>query len=314
MAGPTVVISTPGRQTLRLIIDAALDIGREGDGLLVADDRVSRRHARLEPGEAGSLRITDLNSANGVLVDGRRIDAAVDLQVGQTAIIGDTRIDFLSASPSTGTSTATEIRRSEAGPTSIERVAEAVTGGVAPGVVGVSDEPGTLTIAFSDIESSTERALKVGDTRWMEILNHHNALVAAHVDAHKGRIVKNQGDGFMMCFRSARQGLLASIGLQRDLAKMAETDAENAVRVRIGLHTGEVLQDDDGDLFGRHVVVAARIGALADGGQILVSNLLKQIAEPRGDLLFGDATEVALKGVDGQQLVHLVDWELSPID
>lgn len=314
MAGPTVVISSPGRQTLRLIIDAALDIGREGDGLLVADDRVSRRHARLEPGDDGTLIITDLDSANGVLVDGRRIETRVILETGQTAILGDTRIQVLAAGRSGGSSTATEIGRTEAGPTSIERVAEAVTGGIEPGVIGVSDEPGTLTIAFSDIESSTERALDVGDTRWMKILNHHNALVAAHVKAHKGRIVKNQGDGFMMCFRSARQGLLASIGLQRDLTKMEESDAENAVSVRIGLHTGEVLQDDDGDLFGRHVVVAARIGALADGRQILVSNLLKQIAEPRGDLLFGEATEVTLKGVDGLQLVHLVDWESSPID
>ena len=62
-------------------------------------------------------------------------------------------------------------------------------------------------------------------------------------------------------------------------------DRPTELRVRIGLHTGEVLVDDGGDLFGKHVVVAARIGASPQGGEILVSSLVQQIAEPRGDLV-----------------------------
>jgi class 3 adenylate cyclase len=311
MAHPTVRILSPGRQPLLLIIDSPIDIGREGDGLLLADDRISRRHARLEPTPDGSLRIVDLDSANGIEVDGVRVPTAL-LSPGESAMLGDTELMVSSARTSVGSSS-TVMSDPNRAPTMIEQVAEAVANDVQAVVVGVADEPGTLTIAFSDIESSTERGIAVGDVRWMEILAHHNALVAAHVDAHNGRIIKNQGDGFMLCFRSARQGVLAAIGLQRDLAALEVTDPDLAVRVRIGLHTGEVLQDDDGDIFGRHVVVAARIGALANGGQILVSNLLKQIAEPRGDLLFGPPVDAALKGVDGAYVVHDVDWKNTAI-
>ena len=76
----------------------------------------------------------------------------------------------------------------------------------------------------------------------------------------------------MLCFRSARGAIVAAIGIQRDLTRHGEAFPDEATRVRMGLHTGEVLGRDDGDLFGRHVVVAARIGALAEGGEILVSS------------------------------------------
>ena len=84
------------------------------------------------------------------------------------------------------------------------------------------------------------------------------------------------------------------------------------MRVRVGLHTGEVLVDDLGDLIGQHVVVAARIANLASGGQILVSSLVQQIAEPRGDLTFVAPREVELKGIKGTHLVYEVDWRAFP--
>ncbi len=77
----------------------------------------------------------------------------------------------------------------------------------------------------------------------------------------------------------------------------------------MGVHTGEVLARDDGDLFGKHVVVAARIGALADGAEILVSSLVRQIVEPRGDLAFASARDVELRGLGVIETVHAVDWD-----
>ena len=157
--------------------------------------------------------------------------------------------------------------------------------------------------------SSTQLAVAIGDTEWYEVLQRHHSLVDAHVRAHRGRIVKNQGDGYMLCFRSARQALLFSIGLQRDLERQHVEAPDLAVRVRVGLHVGEVMVDDTGDLIGRHVVVAARIADLADGGEILASALVKQIAEPRGDIAFVDPREVALKGIGGTEVVYRVDWQ-----
>ena len=87
---------------------------------------------------------------------------------------------------------------------SIEVVADAVVEELDAHVLGVDDEPGTLTVVFSDIERSTELALALGDAVWFDVLQRHGRLVSAHVRAHRGRIVKHQGDGYMLCFRSAR--------------------------------------------------------------------------------------------------------------
>ncbi len=321
-------VRTPNRRPLTVLLDGPLVIGRECDGLVLADQRVSRRHSSLEPID-GKVRVTDLDSSNGTVVNGRLITEPTMAADGDMITVGNTLVSIHAgerhgAGPAIRTELATPDQTHK---TSIEVVADAVDEDVAAQVVGAEDQPGTLTVVFSDIESSTELAVAMGDAAWFEILRRHHQLVSAHVEAHRGRIVKNQGDGYMLCFRSARQALLASIGVQRDLGRMgpampggrraAAVDSPDSggvdptaplLRVRIGAHTGEVMMQDDGDLFGRHVIVAARIGAVASGGQILVSNLLKQIAEPRGDIPFGPALEIRLKGIDGLALVHDVDW------
>jgi class 3 adenylate cyclase len=170
----------------------------------------------------------------------------------------------------------------------------------------------TLTIVFSDIESSTQMAVALGDKAWFDLLRRHHELVSAHVSAHRGRIVKNQGDGYMLCFRSARGAILAAIGIQRDLTRHGEAFPDQTTRVRMGLHTGEVLAGDDGDLFGKHVVIAARIGALADGAEVLVSSLVRQIVEPRGDLVFISPREVELRGLGAIETLYAVDWHAFP--
>lgn len=165
----------------------------------------------------------------------------------------------------------------------------------------------TVTIMFSDIESSTEHALQSGDRRWYEILQWHNQLIEQRVAAHAGFIVKNQGDGFMITFNSARRAIICASEIQQSLHRHAVASPNDAVRVRIGLHTGEAIRQDSGDLFGRHVIIAARVGALATGGEILVSSIVREIAAARGDLHFGESTVAELKGV-GEQTVYPVLW------
>ena len=77
--------------------------------------------------------------------------------------------------------------------------------------------------------------------------------------------------------------------------------------MRIGLHTGEAIRQDSGDLFGRHVIIAARVGGLANGAEILVSSIVREIASARGDLHFGEGNMAELKGV-GEQMVYPVLW------
>jgi class 3 adenylate cyclase len=95
--------------------------------------------------------------------------------------------------------------------------------------------------------------------------------------------------------------------MQRAFAERNESAAE-PIRVRMGLHTGEAIKEGD-DFFGKHVNLAARVAGQATGGEILVSSLLKELADSGGDITFGDAREVQLKGLSGSQRVFAIAWQ-----
>ncbi len=183
---------------------------------------------------------------------------------------------------------------------------------------------GTVTIMFSDIEGSTALAERLGDKRFMVLLREHNTLVRERVKAHGGFEVKSEGDGFMVAFQSARRALDCAIDIQRALAernagprrggsRTAPTteghgDATGAsIRVRIGLHSGETIKEGE-DFFGKNVILAARIASQAQGGEILVSSLLKALVDSAGDIAFGDGREVELKGLSGTHEIYSVEW------
>ena len=305
-----VTVRVPQRRPFTLVLDRRLEFGREGESIVIADSQVSRRHVALQPEADGRALVLDLDSSNGTTVDGVRVEEPMLVTPGSVVRIGNTTLEIGQAEFEARPASYTEIQSQLADhpPTSIDVVAESVSGRVSAQVLGVEREAGTLTIVFSDIESSTKMAVALGDRAWFDVLQRHHALVSAHVEGHGGRIVKHQGDGYMMCFRSARAALLACIGIQRDLARGAVDDPGHSLRVRMGLHTGEVLVDDDGDLFGKHVVVAARIANLAEGGEILVSSLVRQIAEARGDLPFAAPRAVELRGIGGVEMVSSLEW------
>ncbi|KKK48001.1 hypothetical protein LCGC14_3149510, partial [marine sediment metagenome] len=165
---------------------------------------------------------------------------------------------------------------------------------------------GTVTILFSDIEGSTAITERLGDRRWLELLRGHNAIVREQVAAHEGFEVKAAGDGFMLAFQSARSALQCAIDIQRAFAQHNES-ADEPIRVRIGLHTGEAIKEAD-DFYGKNVILAARIAGQAQGGEILVSSLLKELTESAGDIVFGEGREVELKGLAGPHRVFEVGW------
>lgn len=165
---------------------------------------------------------------------------------------------------------------------------------------------GTVTILFSDIEGSTEMTERLGDRRWLEVLHEHNAIIRRQVAECGGFEVKAEGDGFMLAFGSARTALGCAIEMQRALAERND-GAEEPIKVRIGLHTGEAIKEGE-DFFGKHVILAARIAGKASGGDILVSSLLKELTESAGDVEFGEGREVELKGLAGSHRVFEVVW------
>ena len=191
--------------------------------------------------------------------------------------------------------------------TSIDHVAAAVTD-ECPDLRSHAAPDGTVTILFSDIEGSTQMTERLGDQWMQQVLRSHNDIVQHQVAACGGFEVKSLGDGFMLAFSSARRALQCAMAIQRAFAAHNQEHSEAPVLVRIGLHTGELVREME-DFFGRNVILASRIAEQAQGGEILVSSLLKELTDSAGDIRFGEGQEVKLKGLAGLNRVYQVVWD-----
>ncbi len=162
------------------------------------------------------------------------------------------------------------------------------------------------TILFTDVEGSTALTQRLGDAKARELLREHERIVREALKAHGGAEVKTLGDGFMTSFSSATKALECAIAMQKAFAEHNES-AEEPILVRIGLNAGEPIAEDD-DLYGTAVNRAARITATAKGGEILVANVVRELAEGK-DFLFADRGEASLKGFDEPVRLYEVRWQ-----
>lgn len=189
---------------------------------------------------------------------------------------------------------------------SIDAVAAAAV--AEPGDLSAHAAPdGTATILFTDMENSSALFERLGDLRAQEILRAHNAIVREQVALHKGYEVKSMGDGFMIAFSGARRALLCAMAIQRAFASYCQQHAATPIRVRIGLHVGETI-NESADYFGKAVILAARIAALAHGGEILLSATLHDLTDSAGDLKFAEVGEMRLKGLAGTHRIYRAVW------
>ena len=154
---------------------------------------------------------------------------------------------------------------------------------------------GPVTILFSDVEGSTDLRTERGDTVAHRILRAHEEVVRSCVSAHDGREIKALGDGFMLAFSSVRKALTCAQAIQVGLAERNAAAPGDEVQVRIGINTGEVVVEGD-DLYGQAVNAAARIASRAKGGEILVSEIVRQLAGSGPDFTFVDRGRYRLKG------------------
>lgn len=159
---------------------------------------------------------------------------------------------------------------------------------------------GRVAIVFSDIEESTALNERIGDRAWVRLIDRHDKMVARHVKHHRGHIVKSQGDGFMIAFAKADEAVRCSMDVQRELSKRA-----GGIRVRIGIHAGKSVRRGD-DLFGRNVAMAARVAGQADGGEVLVSDSVREALADAEDIAFDDGRDVELKGFSGVHRLYAV--------
>jgi class 3 adenylate cyclase/tetratricopeptide (TPR) repeat protein len=155
---------------------------------------------------------------------------------------------------------------------------------------------GPVTIMFTDIEGSTALRTSLGDDQADKLFHEHDELVRELIAEHRGHDQKAAlGDGFLAVFQSTRRALACAVGVQRALDSVNRMRSGPAMRVRIGLNTGEVAWQD-GQLSGEAVHAASRVCAAASGGQILVSDVTRQLAGTVPDVSFLDAGEHDLKG------------------
>jgi class 3 adenylate cyclase len=150
---------------------------------------------------------------------------------------------------------------------------------------------------------------QLGDLRAHERLTAHNQILRGQLAAHGGYEVKSQGDGFMVAFAGAGRALRCAIALQRAFADHCRSRPDEPIQVHIGLNTGEVLKDGD-DFLGRTVILASRIAGEARSGEILVSSVVKALADGSGEFMFDVPRDVSLKGVSQPQTVYPVVWQV----
>ncbi|MFN2616148.1 MAG: alpha/beta fold hydrolase [Thermoleophilaceae bacterium] len=147
------------------------------------------------------------------------------------------------------------------------------------------------TVLFTDIVGSTKHAARLGDSDWRELLGRHDETVRDQLTRWRGREVKSVGDGFLATFDGPARAVRCADAIVEAIEPLG-------IEVRAGLHTGECERMGD-DVGGIAVHIGARVAALADGGQVLVSSTVKDLVVGSG-LEFADRGPQELKGVPGE--------------
>jgi class 3 adenylate cyclase len=155
------------------------------------------------------------------------------------------------------------------------------------------------TLLFTDIVGSTEHAAKLGDRAWRELLDRHNELIREQLSRHRGREVNTAGDGFVAIFDGPGRGV-------RCARQAVERVRSLGLEIRTGLHTGEIELVGD-DIRGIAVHIGARVAALADAGEVLVSSTVRDLVAGSG-IEFDDRGVHELKGVpDAWRILAVTD-------
>ena len=162
-----------------------------------------------------------------------------------------------------------------------------------------------MTIMFTDVEESTRLLSTRGFTASHEIMRAYETIIDEKVSQHAGRRIKGLGDGFMISFGSSRHGVECALDIQQAIAEYSKQNPERKLRIRIGLNTGEVVEEG-GDIFGAAVNVAARVAGKAKGGEVLVSEVVRQLVGPVAEMKFEFRGRYKLKGFPDRWRLHEV--------
>ena len=164
---------------------------------------------------------------------------------------------------------------------------------------------GVQTVLFTDIVGHTEMMNRLGDAMGRDVLREHERITRATLTTHGGAEVKTMGDGFMAAFGSVSDAVECAVALQRAFAAHTGSASE-PLHVRVGLNAGEPIEED-GDLFGATVIIASRISARAEAGEILVPDSVRGLLSGKR-FNFIERGEFTPKGFDEAIRLFEVNW------
>jgi class 3 adenylate cyclase len=259
----------------------------------LAEEKRAAKEARRERGE-GRARA---KAAGGVLVSALQGDPevlarAVELGLVRQEWLDDPTGQHVSDAKATDVLERMLERRVEQHPSTLAELGLTALQLLASGRDGQGDEgsPQVLTVVFSDLEDFTAYTANEGDQAASRLLVEHQRAIGPIVRSRGGRIVKHLGDGVLLTFPSCEAAVLAGLEL---------VDAHREpLRLRVGLHVGEVLVTRQQDLVGHVVNVAARVTDLAQGGEMLTTADVRDAVAGLPGVTFEDRGPVQLKGID----------------
>lgn len=174
---------------------------------------------------------------------------------------------------------------------------------------------GTVTLLFTDLVGSTEILDQLGDDAAERLRRTHFRLLREAVAANGGHEVKSLGDGLMVVFNSALDAVGCAVGMQQAVdhhnqwvAPLRGANSMPSLNVRIGLHAGEPIRDEE-DYYGTPVVIAKRLCDEAEGGQILASDLVRGLVASRGGYQFLAMGPMLLKGLAEPLQAYDIAWQ-----
>ena len=164
---------------------------------------------------------------------------------------------------------------------------------------GAELEQALATILFVDIVRSTEKAAKLGDTRWSQVMSHYYAAVRKELKTSRGKEVVTTGDGVLATFKAPAAGISCATAIREAVRTLG-------LEIRMGLHAGEY-KVSGGEVVGLAFHIGARVAAKARAGEVLVSSAVKDLLKTQSAIRFRDHGVHQLKGVPERWRLYRVE-------
>jgi class 3 adenylate cyclase len=165
--------------------------------------------------------------------------------------------------------------------------------------------PRIMAVMFTDMVGSTDMTQAKGDQAAQVIVRRHNSIVRAALAEYGGKQIKHTGDGIMAAFPSPASAVEATVAIQRAVSANNTRFPDQALHLRIGINAGEPIEEEE-DLFGATVQLAARVCAAAGTDQIYCTNVVKELSGGKGR--FTSRGPTALKGFSEKISIFEVNW------